>query len=88
MFPVRCYTCNSTIGQHFPSFRDARRQGVSVGAYLDEIGLRRLCCRRMFLGHVDNIEDQIKFANKDTVMDANGTRLRRFVKHTRTVVCD
>ena len=88
MFPVRCYTCNATLAQHHPRFREGRRQGRPIADLLADFGLERVCCRRMFLGHVDNMEEQTRFSNKDAVLDANGTRLLRYVKHSRTVSCD
>lgn len=88
MFPIRCYTCNATVAQHHPYYRKGLHEGKTVEALLAECGIRRMCCRRMFIGYVDNMDDQTRFSNTDCVLDANGTRLLRFVKHVRSVACD
>lgn len=49
----------------------------------------RMCCRRMFLGHVDLIQEQMKYGHVNIVIDdKNGTILNRLVKKERIVSCD
>lgn len=63
-FPVRCFTCNKIIGRFEEKYNDLIDSGSSQKEALDAIGMTRYCCRRMFLGHV-NIIDQLLLIPKD-----------------------
>ncbi|KAI4292187.1 DNA-directed RNA polymerases I, II, and III subunit RPABC5 [Pancytospora philotis] len=58
IIPVRCFTCNKEISSRFSTYCDKRAHGISAKAALDELGMTRICCRRMYLGHVE-IADQL-----------------------------
>ena len=85
LFPVRCYTCNEVLAHKHTEF--LKRTG-SVKERMDALGVQRMCCRRMFLAHVDLIADQIAYPNMDIVLDASGTCLKRLSADTHTVSCD
>lgn len=89
MFPVRCYSCNAPLAHLHPRYRRETRSAASKpGQTLTALGVDRLCCRRMFLGHVDLLADLIDFPNTDCVLDRGGTTLQRRVHFTRKVTCD
>ncbi len=58
IIPVRCFTCGKVIGQLYDEYNLRVQGGEDAKKVLDELGLERYCCRRMFLTHVDLI-DQI-----------------------------
>ena len=62
--PVRCYTCGKVIGQYEQLWEEKVEEGCNLGDVLDGFGMSRICCRRMFLGHV-NIIDQLLLIPKD-----------------------
>lgn len=64
IIPVRCVTCGKLIGDKWEEFKDRVRSGEKAGAVLDSMGIRRYCCRRMLLSHVDLLEDVIQFYEK------------------------
>ena len=88
MFPVRCYTCNAISADKHPEY--ARRVGVGEHPRDVLLALRveRMCCRRMFLSHVDLLVDQLEYGNVDTVLDEGGTVLRRMCTTSHEVSCD
>lgn len=88
MFPVRCYTCNAVLGHLYPPYRQQVQAGRSPADLFADAGVSRMCCRRMFLGHVELIDDQLAHPNVDRVLDEGGTVLQRFAPGTRTVSCD
>lgn len=88
MFPVRCYTCDTVIGQQWFSYTKRLRNGESTKQILEDLQCSRMCCRRMFLSHVDLMPEQVKFPCVDVTLDESGTLLRRKVHRERTVVCD
>lgn len=87
-FPVRCYTCNAPLAQKHPRYRDALREGTRASEALQALDVTRSCCRRMFLGHVDLVADQVRHPNVDRALDEGGTVLQRLARAPRTVSCD
>ena len=88
MFPVRCYTCDSVIAQHWERYTQHVRDGDKAGRVLTSLGQTRMCCRRMFLSHVDLISEQKAYPCEDVVLDENGTMLRRKVDRQRISFCN
>ena len=88
MFPVRCYTCNYFVGAYYNEYTKRVSDNETKKEVLDSLSLNRICCRRMFLGHVHIISDLIRFSNDNVILDDSGTALMREVKAKRTVSCD
>lgn len=87
LFPVRCYTCGAVIGHKYEAYaRHARRGDRRAG--LDAAGAERMCCRRMFLGHVDMVEETLCYPQDDRTLDECGTVLKRRMRVAGTVPCD
>ena len=61
IIPVRCFTCGKIIGNKWDSYIDLLNQNYSENSALDILGLRRYCCRRMLLTHVDLIEKLLSY---------------------------
>ncbi len=59
-FPVRCFTCGSVIGHLYEDYKEAIKE-KKPDMVLDELGVERYCCRRMFLSHVDIIESVLRY---------------------------
>jgi DNA-directed RNA polymerase I, II, and III subunit RPABC5 len=60
-FPIRCFSCNKVVGQYEEKYKKLLEEGKSSKEALDLIGMKRYCCRRMFLGHVDILNKVISF---------------------------
>ncbi|ORX45037.1 MGC146599 protein-like protein [Piromyces finnis] len=56
IIPVRCFSCGKVIGNLWEKYLDLLQQEYTEGQALDALGLKRYCCRRMVLTHVDLIE--------------------------------
>jgi DNA-directed RNA polymerase I, II, and III subunit RPABC5 len=56
IIPIRCFTCGKIIGNKWEVYIELLTKNFSHSSALDAIGLRRYCCRRMLLTHVDLIE--------------------------------
>ncbi len=61
IIPIRCFTCGKPIAQLWEQFKKKVEAGEDVNKVLDELGVKRYCCRAVFLGHVDLIEIVSKF---------------------------
>lgn len=62
IIPVRCFTCGKVIADKWEQFKSEVSKGENPAAVLDSLGVKRYCCRRMFLSHVDLVEEALKFS--------------------------
>jgi len=61
IIPVRCFTCGALIGDKWEEFARRVSQGEDPKKVLDDLGIKRYCCRRMFLSHIEIIDEILKF---------------------------
>lgn len=66
IIPIRCFTCGKEISSKWEPYLELLKTDKKEAEALDELGMRRICCRRMFLGHVDIVDKLLKF---DVVKD-------------------
>lgn len=62
IIPVRCFSCGNVVGNLYKRFEDEVKKGRNPKEVLDELGVKRYCCRRMLLTHVEAIDDLMKFS--------------------------
>ena len=71
IIPVRCFTCGKVLGNKWNFYKKEVEKGnneetvlnvnaksiqqTKEGKALDALGLKRYCCRRMMISHVDLI---------------------------------
>lgn len=63
IIPVRCFTCGYPIAAKWEEFKRRISEGEDPKKVLDELGVKRYCCRRMLLSHVDLFHEVIKYRN-------------------------
>ena len=61
IIPVRCFTCGKVIADKWEEFKKEVSKGENPAKVLDSLGIKRYCCRRMFLANVNLIEESLKF---------------------------
>jgi len=61
IIPVRCFSCGKVIGDLYYKFAEEVQKGRDPKEVLDELGIKRYCCRRMLLSHVELIDEVIKY---------------------------
>eukprot|EP00906_Rhabdomonas_costata_P029315 RCo041388 len=61
IIPVRCFTCGKVIGNKYEQYLKLTQDDYMDGQALDALGLKRYCCRRMILTHVDLIEKLLAY---------------------------
>jgi len=59
-FPVRCFTCGSVIGHLYEQYKASVKE-KKPDVVLDELGVERFCCRRMFIAHVDIVQSVLRY---------------------------
>ena len=61
IIPMRCFSCGKPVAQLWEQFKERVASGEEPKRVLDRLGLKRYCCRALFLGHVDAIDVIGKF---------------------------
>jgi len=60
--PVRCFSCGQVIGDKYDEYkRLVEQEGKTKDEALNILGVKKYCCRRMFLTQVDLIDDVVKY---------------------------
>ena len=62
IIPVRCFSCGALIAHKWVEFNEKKDAGIDVMTALDEVGLDRYCCRRMYVSHIDLITEVAPFS--------------------------
>ena len=60
IIPIRCFSCGKPVAHLWEQFKE-RSKKDDTKKVLDELGLERYCCRALFLGHIDLIEEVAEF---------------------------
>jgi len=61
IIPVRCFTCGALIADKWDDFTKKVSDGEKPTKVLEELNVKRWCCRRMLISHVDLIEEFLPF---------------------------
>ncbi len=59
--PVRCFTCGGLIADKWDDFHKRTEDGDNPDKILDDLGVKRWCCRRMLISHIDLIDEFLPF---------------------------
>ncbi|MDP6639804.1 MAG: DNA-directed RNA polymerase subunit N [Candidatus Poseidoniaceae archaeon] len=62
IIPIRCFSCGKVIADLWDPFQNKIAEGQDKGEAMDELGLDRYCCRRMFVSHIDLIQEVAPFS--------------------------
>ncbi|MBI4448680.1 DNA-directed RNA polymerase subunit N [Candidatus Woesearchaeota archaeon] len=60
LIPPRCWSCGKPIGHLWEAYTEESAKD-DKGNVLTSLGLKRYCCRQMFLGHVDLVDTVAMF---------------------------
>jgi len=64
MFPIRCFSCGALVGHKWETYKSRVEAGEQPGKVLDELKVKRYCCRRMFISGVDVFSEIVEFHTK------------------------
>lgn len=59
--PVRCFSCGQVVADKFEKYVELLSEGKTPEQALDQLGVKKYCCRRMLLTHVETIDEVIKY---------------------------
>lgn len=57
IIPIRCITCGELIADKWEKFRDELALEKDPKKILDDLNLKKYCCRSMIITHVDLIDE-------------------------------
>ncbi len=61
IIPVRCFTCGTLIADKWDEFVKRIDEGENPRKILEDLNVKRWCCRRMLVSHTDLIDDFLPF---------------------------
>ncbi|MFH1229225.1 MAG: DNA-directed RNA polymerase subunit N [Candidatus Aenigmatarchaeota archaeon] len=61
IIPIRCISCGKVVAQLWEEYNKKVQAGEEPKKALDELGLKRFCCRSLFLTHVDTYKQVAKY---------------------------
>lgn len=61
IIPVRCNSCGRPIAHLWESYEKRVKAGEDSKKVLDELGLKKYCCRAVFLTNVDMTKQLSKY---------------------------
>lgn len=64
IMPIRCFSCGKPLAQHWDEYKLRVEKGESPDKVMDDLGIEKYCCRRMFVSNVEYIDDINKFKGR------------------------
>lgn len=61
IIPIRCFSCGRPIAHLWEEYKKRTKKGEDAKKVLDDLGVKKFCCRAMFLGQVDMYEEVAHF---------------------------
>jgi DNA-directed RNA polymerase subunit N len=61
LVPVRCFTCGNVVADKYLEFSNRVKSGEDPAQIMDSLGIRKYCCRRMFISCVETIYQVIPY---------------------------
>jgi len=58
LIPVRCFSCNKVIGSKYELYKTYLKDHSKEDA-LELLNLKRYCCKRMIISHIDDIPEKV-----------------------------
>ncbi|MCL5262224.1 MAG: DNA-directed RNA polymerase subunit N [Candidatus Marsarchaeota archaeon] len=65
MMPVRCFTCGAVVADRWEEYdKRVNVEHEDSAKVLDDMGIKRYCCRRMFISNVELIDEFMEMGRK------------------------
>ena len=61
LIPIRCFTCGNVIANKYREYSNRIKAGEDPAVVMDSLGIKRYCCRRMFVSSVETIYQVIPY---------------------------
>jgi len=57
MVPIRCFTCGAPLADKWEEFKRRVDAGEDPEKVLDDLGVKRYCCRKTLISHIELIRE-------------------------------
>ena len=61
ILPAGCSPCGKPVADKYDAYKAAVENGTPAADSLDDLGIERYCCRRMFLAQAELMEEIKKY---------------------------
>jgi DNA-directed RNA polymerase subunit N len=61
IIPIRCFSCGKPVAGYYQEFKERMEKGEDAGKIMDDMKLKRYCCRKMLLTSIDLTEEVMKY---------------------------
>lgn len=61
IIPVRCFSCGKVIAHLYEEYKKRVEAGEKSEKVLDELGIKRYCCRQILITNVELLKDVSQF---------------------------
>jgi len=61
IIPIRCLSCGKPVAHLWEEYLERVEKGEEKAKVMTDLGLKRYCCRALFLSHVDLIDTVAQF---------------------------
>lgn len=60
IIPIRCFSCNAVVSKKWYTYIFlTKEEGIPPKEVFEKLGIKRYCCKRMFLSQPDNMLDDV-----------------------------
>ena len=61
IIPIRCFTCGKVVANKWQIFQNKQKEGIPNEQIFKDLGIKRYCCRRMLLSHIDIVDKMLEY---------------------------
>jgi len=59
--PIRCFSCGKPVAGAYSEFKERVEKGENAGKVLDDLKIKKYCCRKTLLTHAELVDDIMNF---------------------------
>ena len=59
--PIRCFSCGKPVAGVYSEFKERVEKGENAGKVLDDLKIKKYCCRKTLLTHAELVDDIMNF---------------------------
>ena len=61
IIPIRCFSCGKPLAHLWEEYKERVNSGENPKEVMNSLGIKRYCCKSVFLGQVELLEKVSKF---------------------------
>lgn len=62
IIPIRCFSCGQVVAHNYEEYlKEINENKLKPSEALDKLGVKKYCCRRMYISNSENIDEIMKY---------------------------